>query len=627
MQLTHLITNFSLPLLAKELIEQAARRRTYIVRVSYAALLFFACWLFFYQTLQIGMVSPLAALGRGRDMYMVIVFLQFAGVYLFMPAITCGVLTQEKERDSLQLLFLTRLGPWTILLEKLMSRVVPMLGFLLLSLPLLAFAYSLGGISQRYLWTGIWLLVLATIQTGTIALACSAYFPTTVSAFVASYIILAIMFFGPGITWLVLYVIGVNVERIVMGSVGGALGPAVIAILIYPFFSPAYFALVSFPGGIGIWNVFVHSGVILGTSGLFLGLARIYVVRNSQRQVRGRPSRRFAAARQFLPSFKNRAGAGPADQTELAQLPDATPVAWRETRRHWLGRTRNLIVLALVLEVALAAFCLVLVLINSRETVIYLGMFEFLMWAVAALAVSAQGAGLIAGERARQTLDVLCTTPLTGREIVAQKMRAVHRLIVALWLPFFSIGLFGSVWKSLPHIQLNRSYTGSPFDEVLYLACAWLAPLIYLPLVAWLSLLIGLAVRSQTRAIIGSMAAIVAWCAIPPVFIGLPLSIAYGPLSKTSDHFLLLLSSPATILFCSEFGLLEHYMEAPWAGVIINFAGYACALIVIRAICLDRADKWLGRGYEGNSRSRLPHIPGADTPASPAIQVGLPVAE
>src|SRR6516225_5879137 len=112
MQLTHLISNLSLPLLAKELIEQASRRRTYLVRVVYAILLFFAAVLFFYQTLRVGMASPLAALGRGRDMFMAVVFLQFAGVYLFMPAMTCSALTQEKERDSLQLLFLTRLGPW-----------------------------------------------------------------------------------------------------------------------------------------------------------------------------------------------------------------------------------------------------------------------------------------------------------------------------------------------------------------------------------------------------------------------------------------------------------------------------------------------------------------------------------
>src|SRR6267142_3798273 len=119
--------NFGLPLLAKELIEQAARRRTYVIRVAYASLLFFSAFVFFFDTLRVGSASPLAVLGKGREMFETLVRLQFGGVYLFMPAITCSVLTLEKERASLPLLFLTRLGPWTIVLEKLMSRVIPML--------------------------------------------------------------------------------------------------------------------------------------------------------------------------------------------------------------------------------------------------------------------------------------------------------------------------------------------------------------------------------------------------------------------------------------------------------------------------------------------------------------------
>src|SRR5258708_111578 len=170
------LARFGLPLLAKELIEQAARKRTYVVRVVYAALLFFAAYLFFYDTLRMGKASPLAVLGRGQHMFSALVALQFAGVYFFMPALTCGFLTYEKETASLQLLFLTRLGPWTILCEKLMSRLIPMFGFLLLSLPLLAFAYSLGGISPAFLASGVWLLVLAVLQMGTLALPLSAFF-------------------------------------------------------------------------------------------------------------------------------------------------------------------------------------------------------------------------------------------------------------------------------------------------------------------------------------------------------------------------------------------------------------------------------------------------------------------
>jgi hypothetical protein len=68
-----------------------------------------------------------------------------------------------------------------------------------LSLPLLAYAYTLGGISAEYLWNGIWLLVLAAIQVGTIALCCSAFCRTTVGAFIASYLVTAIVSLGPGL--------------------------------------------------------------------------------------------------------------------------------------------------------------------------------------------------------------------------------------------------------------------------------------------------------------------------------------------------------------------------------------------------------------------------------------------
>src|SRR5579872_215712 len=163
-----ILASMGLPLLAKELAEQSARKRTYIVRVVYAALLFLSAFLFFFNILRVGSASPLAVLGKGREMFMTLVRLQFAGVYLFMPAITCGVLTLEKERASLPLLFLTRLGPWTIVLEKLMSRVIPMLGFLLLSLPLLAFAYTLGGISAAQISSAMWMLFLTAFQMGTL---------------------------------------------------------------------------------------------------------------------------------------------------------------------------------------------------------------------------------------------------------------------------------------------------------------------------------------------------------------------------------------------------------------------------------------------------------------------------
>src|SRR5688572_3503195 len=114
------VQHLGLPLLAKELLEQAARPRTYIVRTLYAALLFFFALLIFYFSSYESIANPLALFGRGREVFFNVVRLQFAGVLLFMPAITCGAITAEKERNTFGLLLLTRLSPTTILLEKLL---------------------------------------------------------------------------------------------------------------------------------------------------------------------------------------------------------------------------------------------------------------------------------------------------------------------------------------------------------------------------------------------------------------------------------------------------------------------------------------------------------------------------
>src|SRR5690242_6959039 len=182
------LRNFELPLLAKELNEQAAQRRTYLIRFGYAALLFIgACALFYGNFLQGGGGSA-RGLGQGRSMFESLVQIQFWAIYLLVPAISCGCLTAEKERNTLGLLLVTSLTPWQIVLQKLLGRLVPLLTFVVLSFPLMAIAYSFGGIAEDYLWSGILLLLLTCVQTAALSVLCSAYYPTTVESLIANYV-------------------------------------------------------------------------------------------------------------------------------------------------------------------------------------------------------------------------------------------------------------------------------------------------------------------------------------------------------------------------------------------------------------------------------------------------------
>jgi hypothetical protein len=95
--MTTLLRFFSFPLLGKELTETAARRRTYVLRVVYGLLLFGFLALNLPYQLRRGNYDVLSIMGVGRDMLEVIFGIQFFGIALFLPAMMCGRIAEEKE--------------------------------------------------------------------------------------------------------------------------------------------------------------------------------------------------------------------------------------------------------------------------------------------------------------------------------------------------------------------------------------------------------------------------------------------------------------------------------------------------------------------------------------------------
>ena len=574
--------SIGLPLLAKELAEQAARRRTYIVRVVYACLLFFGGALLFHQILNMRSRSPFAVLGRGVEMFESLVGLQFTGIYVFLPAIACGALTVEKERNSLQLLLLTRLGPWTILFEKFLSRLVPMLSFVLLSLPLLAYAYSLGGITLTYFGSGVWTLAIAIFQIAALAVMCSAYCRTTVHAFVAAYVAEAVMFFG----------LAMAVEVGLFRSFGVGSRDDIAWCLFAPF--------VFFEEGRRKFDtVFLHSLPILISTVCFVLLARIFIIQRAFAQPRNLVIRAFKYFDELFWKLNDRYTRGIVLISENTTLPKDEPIAWRETTKKSLGTFRYLFRVLVVAEILVCIMCLLV--FAAQSGIEWVSVMVFLLWAIAVLMVSVKSASLIAGERTHQTFDVLATTPLHGREIIKQKIRGVNRLICVLCMPFFTLFVFEAWWKS-EFSTLAYAWRHDRFEPTLYLVASCLSVAIYLPMVAWLSLLIGLRVRTQTRAIIGSLAAIVGWCVLPFVIFVIPLEIT-GAYSQRASIAYISLLSPATIIPYNEFDLYREFAPYPprtgwaagWYAVAFNFLFYGFCLFVFRSLCVFHADRHLER--------------------------------
>src|SRR4051812_43903491 len=106
----------SLPLLGKELVEAAARRRTYALRCLLSAVLLLV---FGVAYASVGRSDdPLGMLGHGRELCDVLFWTLFAGVALLQPALSATTVTHEKEQGTLVLLLLTPMRPWELVLQK-----------------------------------------------------------------------------------------------------------------------------------------------------------------------------------------------------------------------------------------------------------------------------------------------------------------------------------------------------------------------------------------------------------------------------------------------------------------------------------------------------------------------------
>ena len=542
-----------LPLLAKELNEQAAQRRTYIVRFVYAGILFTAACGMFYGSFLQGAGGSGGGLGQGRLMFEQLVRLQFGTIYLFLPAISCGCLTIEKERNTLGLLLITTLSPWQIVLQKLLGRLVPMLTFVLLSFPLMAVAYSFGGITADYLWSGIVLLVLTCVEAAALSVMCSAWYPTTVEAFIGNYVLFLVLFFTLPAGW----------------------GPWL--------FNRA--SDVSFAQTLrGLWFPAALTGGFLFGARKFVE-SRAFVP----------PKNVLLGWFQRLDRFFNNANAvtgGIVLVQDGDPLPGLEPVAWRETTKKSLGTFRYLFRVLVMLELPLVSVCSLLGTASpGTPDIAIVSRLLYVLWLLAVAMIIVHAGSVMASERTRQTLDVLLATPLPGEQILRQKLQGVRRLIRVLLVPFLTIFVFEVWW-----------FNGSEYRWI-YLGLSLVSIAVYLPLLAWLALWMGLKVRSQMKAVLGTIALVAGWLLVPRVVrailddmagTGVPVWIECLLALNPAEQIIAIEDLNTTARLASTKATQQGFL--PFLILTgLNFVLYVLMWYVIRHRCLAYADSLLGR--------------------------------
>lgn len=532
--------HLGMPLLAKELTEQAARPRTYIVRFLYTAVLFSAGLFIIYGR---GATGGVAQLGQGQEMFDQMFRLQLGAILLVLPATCAGAFAGEKERESLSLLLLTTIPRGMIVLQKLLSRVIPMLAFVVLSFPLMATAYSFGGVQTTQLYFSLVFLTLLTVYVGTVSIMCSTYCRTTVEAYVATYLCLL----GTGVF------LGPAVPALSQGT-DLAVSLTAICFLFAPFTLGAYlFACV-----------FLYDRAFIPPKNLLLAL--------------------FKEVDRVFHEMNTVTG-GVVLVKDGDPFPANDPIRWRETAKRSLGTFRYLFRILVVIELPILCISQ-MVNVNMVQTQSVMSVLLYILWVIALLLTTVHSASVVSTERSRQTLDVLLVSPIAGRQILSSKLSGVRRLFWILMVPFSTIFLFQHWFHGFG-------------KDIRYLILCYGSVFTVLPLVMWLGLAIGMWARSQMRAIITLLSMLVLVTMSGPL-VNYTLDLLQR---EATDLRQLTLLTPANWVMYLEqvfpsHGATDERWPRFWGlgGVILL---YGVAAVGLRWWILSAADAFLGRVREG----------------------------
>ncbi len=589
---------FELPLFQREMIQIAQKRRTYVLRVTVAAI--FACimLIFYSENLRWGGGNILRVMGRGREMAGMLYACCVWAIYILMPALACSAISTEREKQTLSLLLISRITPVGLVIEKSLSRLMPLVVIVLIVSPMMAISYVLGGLASDGILAGLLAMLLAALQVNTVAIFCSSIFRNSLEAFFSSYLLLAAIAIGPAI----LQVMEIFPEFRLLPS-----GPSSQLGFLFDIYLIAAYEVMTGACDITTFlKACIPAAVLSGV--FFVATCTVVSVWRQDAPLHVRRVNEYGRSlgrwiwRTTVERYQRRSSQPLAEIQERVsrEVAEDNPVAWREVQ-----------------STALAGWVLHAILIG--------GLFLFELWIVTFIAYSRYDreafvvlfrAGSIilsllmmlgvasrsfASERERQTLDLLLTTPLSNDELLQGKLAASRRMRLYL-MAFAAMTMLMRCFFDTQLYEGGR--TQGPLSYCFgVLTHTWL----YLTMAMWIGAFFSIATNSLMKAMLSSLLTLLGICIVPMLVLTIPM-VMVG--ADPDDFPLWCFSSPA-IVFCLNEALetgsaISRSNDLSMFWLCVNLAAYAGLTLVIKRATIRQFSSRLDRVDEVTQRS--PHF-------------------
>lgn len=221
-----------------------------------------------------GFVKP----NQSREMFVIMSFLQLALILFVTPGLTAGVISSEREKQTLNILLTTTESSTSIILSKLASSISFLLLLIVASLPLYSIVFLYGGISPGQVLTTLGLYIFTIVVYGSLGVFFSTLIRKTIVSMVTTYG--AVLFLAGGTAFLTLLLMSVN-----QGIIGTpAINPAPYftamfnpPIILYSLFNPEF--MTEFENRTGIefplWGAFLSIYTIIFLAAVLLSIKKL----------------------------------------------------------------------------------------------------------------------------------------------------------------------------------------------------------------------------------------------------------------------------------------------------------------------------------------------------------------
>ncbi len=442
--LTGSATLFIGPIFQREAAIAPRRIRLYAARAAYTAallMLVFTAWLVIYSSRQTP--QTVGSLARFGDMaFQILAPLQLACASFFAALLAAAAMAQEKDRRTMVLLIMTRLGNSELVLGKLLASMLDVLSMLTAAIPFFMLLSLLGGISYSQITKVFIVTFFSAIACGSLGSLMALWREKTFQALAIS--VLAIVLWTAAGEIVGAGFFGERIFGLPAANAAACFSPWRAVVDACAPFPQSHPALGAFGYSFNVF-VFVAVSIVLAANGL-----AVWKVRD------------WSCAQESPPPNVEEKADVSADAKVVRQAKTRrvwdNPVLWREIRTWAYGRKILAIRAVYIAIFALAAgFIVQLSKVGGLAGIADGGAVLIPLLLLSVILVNAQAVTSLTAERDVKALDLLLVTDLTPKEIVFGKLGGIcynaKEMILLPWLLCVYLGYVGAMeWENVVFI-------------------------------------------------------------------------------------------------------------------------------------------------------------------------------